>query len=58
VLVDRLVIKSDVDRRLTDSVDLALNLADDIVIINTYDGGDQLSRAGWPAPTAASACRR
>jgi len=41
-LVDRLVIKSDIERRLTDSVDLALNLADDIVIINTYDGGDQL----------------
>jgi excinuclease ABC subunit A len=42
VLVDRLVIKSDVERRLTGSVDLALNLADDIVIINTHDGGDQL----------------
>lgn len=42
VLVDRLVLKSDVERRLRESVDVALNLADDIVIINTYDGGDQL----------------
>jgi excinuclease ABC subunit A len=42
VLVDRLVIRSDVERRLTDSVALALDLADDIVVIGTYDGGDQL----------------
>ncbi len=42
VLVDRLVMKSDVERRLTESVELALKLADDVVIINTYDGGDQL----------------
>ena len=42
VLVDRLVMKSDVERRLTESVALALKLADDVVIINTLDGGDQL----------------
>jgi excinuclease ABC subunit A len=42
VLVDRLVLKSDVERRLSESVELALKLADDVVIINTYDGGDQL----------------
>ena len=35
VLVDRLVMKSDVERRLTESVELALKLADDVVIINT-----------------------
>ena len=31
-----------VERRLTESVDVALNLADDIVVINTLDGGDRL----------------
>src|SRR5205823_774076 len=31
-----------VERRLTESVDTALNLAEDIVVINTYDGGDRL----------------
>jgi len=42
VLVDRIVLKADVERRLTEAVDLAFKLADDVVIINTYDGGDQL----------------
>ena len=31
-----------IERRLTESVDMALNLADDIVVINTFDGGDRL----------------
>ena len=31
-----------IERRLTESVDVALNLADDIVVINSYDGGDRL----------------
>ena len=31
-----------VERRLTESVDVALNLADDIVVINSFDGGDRL----------------
>ncbi len=42
VLVDRVVLKGDVQRRLTESVELALNLAGDVVVINTYDGGDQV----------------
>jgi excinuclease ABC subunit A len=42
VLVDRLIVKSGIERRLSDSVDLALKLADDIVVINTLDGGDRL----------------
>ena len=42
VLIDRLALKSDIERRLTESVDLAFKLADDVVIVNTYDGGDQL----------------
>ena len=42
VVVDRLILKPGVERRLTESVDIALNLADEIVVINTYDGGDRL----------------
>ncbi|MDP9322372.1 MAG: excinuclease ABC subunit UvrA, partial [Acidobacteriota bacterium] len=42
VVVDRLVLKPGIERRLTESVDIALNLADDIVVINTLDSGDRL----------------
>ena len=42
VVVDRLILKAGIERRLTESVEIALNLADDIVIINTLDGGDRL----------------
>ena len=42
VLVDRLVIRSGVERRLRNAIDLALELADDVVIINTLGGGDRL----------------
>ena len=42
VVVDRVVLKPGIERRLTESVDVALNLADDVVVINTLDGGDRL----------------
>jgi excinuclease ABC subunit A len=42
VLVDRLIVKAGIEKRLSDSVDLALKLADEIVIINTLDAGDRL----------------
>src|SRR5688572_22104857 len=42
VVVDRLIVRGGIERRLTESVDTALNLADDIVVINSYDGGDRL----------------
>ena len=42
VVVDRLILKAGVERRLAESVEIALNLADDIVVINTFDGGDRL----------------
>src|SRR5256714_10050521 len=42
VVVDRLIVRGGIERRLLESVDLALNLADDIVVINSYDGGDRL----------------
>jgi excinuclease ABC subunit A len=42
VVVDRLIVRGGIERRLTESVDTALNLANDIVVINTYEGGDRL----------------
>ncbi|MGB7219875.1 MAG: excinuclease ABC subunit UvrA [Vicinamibacterales bacterium] len=42
VVVDRLIVRGGIERRLTESVDTALGLADDIVVINTYDAGDRL----------------
>jgi excinuclease ABC subunit A len=51
VLVDRLIVKSGIERRLGDSIDLALKLADDIVVINTLDGGDRLFSRRLACPT-------
>ena len=42
VVVDRLIIRGGIERRLMESIDTALALADDIVVINTYEGGDRL----------------
>ena len=42
VVVDRLIVKSGIERRLSESLEMALSLADDIVVVNTFDGGDQL----------------
>jgi excinuclease ABC subunit A len=42
VVVDRLILKPGIELRLAESVEVALNLADDIVIVNTLDGGDRL----------------
>ncbi len=42
LVVDRLIVRGGIERRLTESVDMALNLADDIVVINSFDAGDRL----------------
>jgi excinuclease ABC subunit A len=42
VVVDRLIVRGGIERRLAESVDIALNMADDIVVVNSYDGGDRL----------------
>jgi excinuclease ABC subunit A len=51
VLVDRLIVKSGIERRLADSLELALKLADDIVVINTLDEGDRLFSRRMACPT-------
>src|SRR5213594_2936537 len=38
VVIDRLIVRGGIERRLTESVETALNLADDIVVINSYEG--------------------
>jgi excinuclease ABC subunit A len=42
VVVDRVIVRGGIERRLTESVEMALHLAEDIVVINSYDGGDRL----------------
>jgi excinuclease ABC subunit A len=42
VVVDRLIIRGGVERRLAESVETALTLADDIVVINSFDEADRL----------------
>jgi excinuclease ABC subunit A len=42
IVVDRLIVRSGIERRLAESVEVALNLADDVVVINSLDQGDRL----------------
>ena len=42
VVVDRLIVRPGAERRLTESIEYSLSLADDVVIINTFGGGDRL----------------
>ena len=51
VMVDRLVIKPGVERRLAESIDLALRTAEDVVVINTLQGGDRLFSRRMACPT-------
>jgi excinuclease ABC subunit A len=53
VLVDRLMIREGVERRVSDSLELALSLADDVVVINTLTGGDRLFSRRMACPTCA-----
>ncbi len=42
VVVDRLLVRPGIERRLSDSVEVALGLSDDVVIINSVEAGDRL----------------
>ena len=50
VLVDRLIVRGGIERRLSDSIELALKLADEIVVINTLEGGDRLFSRSMACP--------
>ncbi len=41
-VVDRLIVRSGIERRLTESIETALQLASEIVVINSLDEGDRL----------------
>jgi excinuclease ABC subunit A len=41
-VVDRVIIRGGVERRLAESIDIALQLADDIVVISAYERQDRL----------------
>ncbi|WP_446897882.1 excinuclease ABC subunit UvrA [Clostridium sp. LBM24168] len=42
VVVDRLIVKKDIEGRLADSIETSLKLSDGIVIVNVVDGKDML----------------
>jgi excinuclease ABC subunit A len=42
IVVDRLIVRSGIERRLADSIEVALQLAEEIVVINSLDEGDRL----------------
>ncbi len=42
VIVDRLLIRPGMERRLSAAIEIALALADDVVIVNTLEGADRL----------------
>jgi excinuclease ABC subunit A len=42
VVVDRLIVKSGIERRLAESLETALAMADEVVVVNTFEGGDRL----------------
>ena len=42
IVVDRLVVRPGIERRLTESIEIALGLAGDVVLVNSLDGGDRL----------------
>jgi excinuclease ABC subunit A len=42
IIIDRLIVRSGIERRLAASVDVALQLADDVVLIQSHEHGDRL----------------
>jgi excinuclease ABC subunit A len=42
VVVDRLLVRPGIERRLADSVEIALGLSEDVVVVNSVEAGDRL----------------
>jgi excinuclease ABC subunit A len=53
ILIDRLIVRSGIERRLTESVEVALTMADDVVVINSLDAGDRLFSRKLACPVCA-----
>ncbi|MBE7061062.1 MAG: excinuclease ABC subunit UvrA [Clostridiales bacterium] len=50
VVVDRLVVKADIEKRLSDSLETALKLADGLVSVQIVDGADTLYSTKYSCP--------
>ena len=50
IIVDRLVVNADIEQRLSDSVELALKYANNLVIIAKLDGEEQLFSQNYACP--------
>ena len=50
IVVDRLVINADIEQRLTDSVEIALKYANNLVVIAKLDGEEQLFSQNYACP--------
>ena len=50
IIVDRLVVKADIRKRLADSVELAMKSADNLVIISKVDGEEQTFSQNYACP--------
>lgn len=50
VVVDRLVVKTGIEKRLTDSLEAALKLADGLVVVETVGGGTVLYSTKYSCP--------
>jgi len=50
VVIDRLIIRADIQQRLTDSLETAMKLAGGLVIVNIVDGEDMLFSQNYACP--------
>ena len=53
ILIDRLIVRSGIERRLSESVEVALTMAGDVVVINSLDAGDRLFSRKLACPVCA-----
>ena len=59
IVVDRLVVKEGIEKRLTDSIENVLKLADGLMIVDVIGGGTaDISARVFPVRTAGSALTR
>ena len=50
IVVDRLIIREDIQQRLTDSLETAMRLAGGLVVVNVLDGEDMLFSQNYACP--------
>lgn len=58
IVVDRLIVREGIEKRLTDSVENALNLADGLLVVDTGDGNAMNFSQSFPARTVGSVSTR